>query len=490
MIKVEDWKNKKRKSDVLKKISKQALEIRFDEIFGCKEYKTLNTFILKPKQAYYNNTNEYCPHINYFMKFYDTDNELILSYLKLKIQCDRNKKYPKEVFIADLYDYILSPEMVSKIEKMVDDNYEITLSSKNFKKSSIEFNDEHGAILLQISMAVRMFIPIVTHYIYINGINDSDEFLYNSFEGLLSGDYFGKGVNIYNKLYEFIYDRIYKASKKNMGHYNRTEILGTDVESDVEVIFMKLMVDIIYKYNFSENIISFNSRVIRNNINWNLKTKDIVNLNQISDMVDKDGLSGLDRIEMTNAKFDESKIIIANINIKQTLKKLANKYDVEFNDDELDYYKDHLTVDVFQKNLIFQLFAKYCPIGDLYSLTNKQYCKLIVIMKTMLSKHGFRVIQHILTAHVVKSNVKRIPKKVISKIKESDRYELLKEKFGSTFNVISENENALFIYISIIINSKFFLVDYENEKDTDREILVQKNLDIVLDEFLRLVNMI
>ena len=71
MIKVEDWKNKKRKSDVLKKISKQALEIRFDEIFGCKEYKTLNTFILKPKQAYYNNTNEYCPHINYFMKFYE-----------------------------------------------------------------------------------------------------------------------------------------------------------------------------------------------------------------------------------------------------------------------------------------------------------------------------------------------------------------------------------------------------------------------------------
>ena len=57
MVQVEDWKTKKhKKDDVVKKVSKQALEIRFDEIFDNPELVSLNTFIIKPKQAYYNNT--------------------------------------------------------------------------------------------------------------------------------------------------------------------------------------------------------------------------------------------------------------------------------------------------------------------------------------------------------------------------------------------------------------------------------------------------
>lgn len=491
MVLVEDWKLKKhKKDDVVEKVSKQALEIRFDKIFDNSELKSLNTFIIKPKQAYYNNTELYCPYLNYFIKYYDSDNELITAYLKLKVMCDRNKKYPKEVFLDDLYSYILSEDMIEKIEKLVDDNYQIPLSSKrNFKKNSIKFDDEHGKVLLAIGMSIKMFIPIVSHYIYMNGIKDTDKFLYECFEPVF--DYFGSDMNIYNKLYEFISDKLNKLKKKNKGHYARVEILGIDVEYETETIFMRLLVDIVYQYVFSKNIIAFNTTAIRKNINWGYRTNSKLNLKSISDIKSDDGLSGLDKIEMTMAKFDESNIILADLNAKQTLKKLAEKYDVEFDDDEVKYYMDNLEIDAFQKNLIFQLFGKYFNnINDLYALSKKQYSKLIIIMKKMLKIHGFRIIQHILTGVVIKSSTKRIPKKIINKVEESDRFQLLKKEYPYTFDLIYDSENALMIYVSIIINSKFCLVDYENKGDTSKEILVNKNIDIVLDELLRLIRMI
>lgn len=491
MVQVEDWKTKKhKKDDVVKKVSKQALEIRFDEIFDNPELVSLNTFIIKPKQAYYNNTDLYCPYLNYFMKYYDEDNELVTSYLKLKIMCDRNKKYPKEVFLDDLYEYILSDSMMEKIGNMVKDNYQVSLAPKRtFKKNSVQFNDSHGYVLLSIGMTIKMFIPVVSHYIFINGIGDTDAFLYECFERVFN--YFGDGMNMYNKLYQFILDKLNKLSKKNKGHYNRTEILGIDVEYEAEKIFMRVTVDIIYQYVFSKNIIAFNSEAIRKNIGWGHRAKDKLNLKAISDVKSDDGLSGLDKIEMTMAKFDESNIILADINVKQTLNKLAKQFKIKFDEDELDYYIKNLDIDTFQKNLVFQLFAKYFNnINDLYSLSKKQYCKLIIIMKVMLYKHGFRAIQHVLTAQVVKSNTKRIPKKIIMKIEESDRYQLLKEKYNFTFDLVSKSDNAFYIYVSIIINSKFFLVDYADRDKTEAELLVHKNIDIILDELLRLVKMI
>lgn len=491
MVLVEEWKTKKhKKDDVIEKVSKQALEIRFDKLFDNDELKSLNTFIIKPKQAYYNNTELYCPYLNYFIKFYDDDKELLTAYLKLKIMCDRNKKYPKEVFLDDLYSYILSDEMRDKIERMVDDNYEVQLTPKrNFKKNSIKFDDIHGKVLLSIGMAIKMFIPIVSHYIFINGIKDTDKFLYECFEPVFN--YFGTEINLYNKLYEFILDKLNKLKKKNKGHYNRVEILGIDIDYETETIFMRVLVDIVYQYIFSKNIIAFNTTAIRKNINWGYRTNSKLNLKSISDIKSEDGLSGLDKIEMTMAKFDESNIIMADINVKQTLKKLANKFDVKFDNDEVAYYMEHLSIDTIQKNLIFQLFGKYFNnINDLYSLSKKQYCKLIIILKKLLKIHGFRIMQHVLTADIIKSSTKRIPKKIINKIEESDRFQLLKDEYPFTFDLIYNSENALNLYISTIINSKFYLVDYDNKDKTGSEILINKNIDILLDELLRLIKMI
>lgn len=489
MIHVEDYINEKHK-EYLKKVSKHAIEIKFDEIFKDPSLKDLNIFILKPKQAYYNNTFMYTPYIDYFIEYYDDDNELLLSYLKLKFMIDRsgNKKYSKELFLDDLYTYLLSDSMVKKIKNMVKDNYNISLSPTNkYKYEAIEFNDKHGQILLEIGMSIKIFVPIVTHYIHVTGNkNKTDQFLAYAFKDILK--YFEGENNMYNKIYEFIISKINRSKNSDKTHWNNVEIFGLDIPTETEKVLMRLLVDIFYKYAFKGNIVAMNATSIKRNIYWSLVGNYEFNVKPMSEVQDEDGLSDFDKVEMNMSKFDESYIIMGNLNIKQVIKVLKKKYDVTFDDDEIQYYLDNLKVDKLQRDMMFDLFGKYFGnIRDEYSITRKQYAKLVIIMKKRLEMHGYVIMQHIISG-ILQTNphVKRMPKKLMLKIVNSDRFLELKEKYKSTFDIIS-TDNALFNNINTLISSNVLLIDYQASENTYKRIDISGNTDLIIDEYLRLI---
>jgi hypothetical protein len=468
-------------------ISKQAMQIRFDKYFKSNN-EDFNIFIIKPKQAFYNNHAKIFPYINYFMDYYDYDRELLMTYYHIKFMIDRKNNYSKELFIDELYEYILSDSMVKKIKKMVNDNYKLDLSAKkkNYKYKSIQFLDEHGLIILQASIAIKMMIPLVTHYIYQMGIVGTDPFLLDCFIRVFG--YFEEDNNMRNKIYDFTLSKIKKTQNKDKRHWNNVEIYGKDMESETDVIYCRMITDIIYKCAFDGNVAAYLAKSINKNINWMLKEKFGKNNRAITGVKDSEGLSDLDKIEMNMSKVDESYIITGDINAKQVIKKLSKKYKIELNDDEVEFQIENLLLTKDQKDLIFQILASHFgSVREMHSVTKERIAKLSIIFKRMMSMKGYKIIQFMLTGIMhYNPNLKKLSKKELKAILDSDQYAFIEDKYRYAKNLILEN-NLFRDTLNKLLNSDFQLVDFNMGK-TFKTINTEKYKVLIIYEFMKLID--
>lgn len=154
----------------------------FDKVVN-ESLKIYNRFLLG-KESYINQLDVITNYINFFINFYDTDNEVVMAYLKVKFAIDKNKLYTKEnmkSYIEFIYDVLFTPNIVDKIIQMIEDNYIDDIEGttdykkkyvKNEKKhlESLEFNNQHVKILLAISFSIKLMAPVLFHYIQINNI--------------------------------------------------------------------------------------------------------------------------------------------------------------------------------------------------------------------------------------------------------------------------------------------------------------------------------
>lgn len=470
----------------IKMISNQAIEIRFDKIFKTRNDE-FNIFILKPKQAFYNNHDLIFPYVNYFMDYYDEDNELLLAYYKIKFMIDRKNNYTKELFIDELYDFILSKSMVKKIRKMVNDNYKLDLSAKRkYKYKSIQFLDEHGLIILEASMAIKMMIPLVTHYIHQMGIIGTDAFLLDAFIKVFG--YFEDANNMRNKIYDFTLSKMKKTQSRDKKHWANVEIYGKDLESETDVIYSRMITDIIYKSAFNGNVAAYLAKSINKNIGWMLREKFDRNNRTITGVKDSEGLSDLDKIEMNMSKMDESFIIISDINAEHVIKKLKKKFNITFEEGEVDFYVEHMQLNADQKKLIFQAFARYFGnVRDLHSVPKINISKLVIIFKRMMELKGYVIIQHILTGDMhTNPNLRKLPKKQLKDILDSEIYEFIEKKYNFAKDLVLTNKSFSDV-LNRILNSDVRVVDYARGTDF-KNINMEKYKLLIEYEYMKLVD--
>lgn len=127
---------------------------------------------------------EITDYINYFIKYYDEDDELVSGFLKLKYALDKEKAFDEskmDAFIDMIYTILFNDHMVELIEKMTTDNYKADIESDTEEKKkyanastkyleSLEFKNIHIKILLSISFSMRLISPVMFHYCVINQI--------------------------------------------------------------------------------------------------------------------------------------------------------------------------------------------------------------------------------------------------------------------------------------------------------------------------------
>ena len=225
-IRVDDWIPEE--EDRIFKTTKGSMKAPIDRILGV-ENEGFNTFILSTKRCYNGDTMLYHTplYLNYFEKFYDQDHELIAIMCNIKYMIDYQTEYSKEMFFNDLNRYIMSNSIMLKAHMMNDDNYMLNLDQKKYrneKNPTLQYSDKHAKLLMWMSLMINMMIPLLTHFIFVNKITDTNAFLLEEFHLIL--DYINQhmGVDLYSKLYATAFTNISKDNKDNSGLWEMQDV--------------------------------------------------------------------------------------------------------------------------------------------------------------------------------------------------------------------------------------------------------------------------
>lgn len=228
--------------------------------------EVLNAFVLSSKRCYNGQImRDHIPHyLNYFEKFYDTDRELAWVTSVCKLTIDTTQGYSKDQFINDIKRYVLSPSLCAKARMMNEDNYTLDLDSKHYKhdkNAALIYKDRHAKMLLWISLMMNMCIPLVTHYIHVNKINDPNSFILDVYDNI----FMLCPVNMYNKLCETSISNVQKNSNRHEGLWNKQDIRGKNVMTHALESVNNIILNIMPKYNYKDNIVFFNYTSINKN---------------------------------------------------------------------------------------------------------------------------------------------------------------------------------------------------------------------------------
>lgn len=289
-----DKKFKMKESDIWKYVDEWVPDkddIIFTSIVGaliapvCAYYKydsdskSMDYFVTSTKKCYNSDLMRAhtCHYLNYFEKFYDKDKEYLSIMCQIKFFIDNGvivnpntgakATYTVDSFMNDLRRYVLNPNLVFKTGQMAHDNYSLDLNYKNSNNPSLQYNDDHACLLMQCSLLINMMIPLLTHFAYINKIPKIDDFLLHAFDHVFT---LFPNIDIYNKLYETSSTNIEKNEQSNAAIWAKQDIRGRNVTTHSISSVNNIILNIMPKYIFSQNIVSMNYSSIINNTGFQI----------------------------------------------------------------------------------------------------------------------------------------------------------------------------------------------------------------------------
>lgn len=231
---------------------------------GDPEKSSLDYFAMNAKRSYNSDeTREHiCRYLNYFEKFYDYDKELLMIMYRIKLNIDYIRSYEIGNFLDDVNRYLIrNAQLTYKVRHFVDDNYLMKLSSNNGRTPNLQFNNDHAKVLYEISLLMNMYIPLATHYMYIHGIKFSNEiqsFMLSLFDLCIVKYEEERGIYIYDKLYETAVSVVNKSKNPDKVLWDKNQIRGINTTTHTKETVIDMIMNIIPKYAYDNNIINFN----------------------------------------------------------------------------------------------------------------------------------------------------------------------------------------------------------------------------------------
>lgn len=449
--------------------------------------KGLDTFIISTKKCYNSALmrEHLCRYNNYFLRFYDMDKEYITILSNIKYLIDYVPEYKQEMFIYDIVRYILSPSMIEKTRLMTEDNYSLSLNYKNNTNPSLQYTDEHAKLLMQMSILMNLAIPLLTHFAYVKKIQDIDQFLLEVFDNILHIS----NVDIYNKFYDTSTTNIGKNEKANPIIWAKQAIRGKDVITHSKSSIENIILNIMPKYVFNQNVVSMNYASISNNTGFQITDiqYEFSYVPLSSSKRDEDNTSEFDKFESTLVKQNEAKYLQVKVNCHETMQIIENMFG-PFDQKEIDFYRSQIKgINEFQKQLVFNLFYKY--FGDSVSINaidNKNdYIKLVIVAKRMLLNNGMVMLPYIISGKLEKMiGRKSVNKKEQVQVESSDNYKLVVDKYKND----KISKKRVLSVIATIISSDFSIIDYHNPDINGKKIDIIP--DIIIEEVLMYILMI
>lgn len=249
--------------DMLFKTIKGYIITDVSGFYGAEPNMESDAFTMPSKRSYNSpNMREHIiRYINYFEKYYDENKLLYSAYCKIKYMIDCESGYTKEMFFYDIMKYIIKGPIEYLTWLMVIDNYQLNLNYKSRTSPSLQYTNNHAMILMKISVQMNQIIPLLCHFMHKKKVQNTNEFLFEIYDKLLDHP----TVDIYGKLYETAYSNIMASVKGHSVIWGKQDIRGIDPVIHAIQCVQNIIINIICKYNFSENIVHYNySSILKN----------------------------------------------------------------------------------------------------------------------------------------------------------------------------------------------------------------------------------
>ena len=490
--------------------------VHFDKIYGMSKLKNYNSFPIT-KTSYQNQLDTIVRYTNFFIHFYDEEQELPNAYLKLRTVMDADDcpfgPDDKEAFIDFLYQIMFTPTMVEKIKRMVEENYLDDIESgpldekkKGYKANekkhleSLEFTNQHIKILLAISFGMKILCPVMFYFCQNNGIviDKKTLVIYNFYEKLF--DIFNEDCNMFNKLYVYVKTKVLESNSNNAIMYDQRQIFGIDLYTVISQFTKVILISenmVKYKFNehwnpkqrkYSENIIGFNKTIIKYQITYFLKEQYEKNLAELSNTKNNEGLSGIDKMAMHLDKYDEGSVLLADLNIDMTIRRIREMVDIPISEEEIDYQMRHMDFSDIQTEYIRAFYARYFGnYSDLALIPKRDMVILTLIMKKILlidlgydvdsQSIKYAALPYILSGNLEDRIVNRMVRnsKFIESLENSYKYQRLVNEDYKMLQEIDGKNDFIKSRLSTIINTKFSYVAYEAPELLGKEILYDES---------------
>ena len=495
---IDDWIPSE--CDKIFKTTKGAIILPVSQFYNVEQSIGFDTFIVSTQRTYNANDVRYhiCHYLNYFEKYYDTDQELLSIFYRMKLLIDIGivendvvHEYTKEQFVNDIRRYVLSESIYQKIGRMNNANFILELNYINKNNEGLQYTRTHGMYLMEISVLTNMLIPLICHFMYKKKmVDETDNLIRDIFYSLFNR--YNNEVDLISKLYETVSTTINKHYSGNISQWEMCKIRGMDPNINSIEAVDTIITKIIPKYVYNNNIITYNYVSIKQMILYKIQVAyeyDFIKL-QASKRDGEDNKSEFDKYEAYLIKSNEALFLQNKYNASKVMEIINNKFG-PFDDKEVDFYYHELSkggqiiINNFQYKLISNLFMGY--FGDdmsIRTINARDYVKLIIAAKRLLLSNNLIQLPYIISGRVSKIITKNtINKKEMVKLESSELFKTVRNKYRNP-----KIERSILSDIAIILASDFEIIDYYQPEINGRKIEVSS--DLILDEFLLYVILI
>lgn len=483
----------------LPKSSKRLLENNLTR----EEITSLETLIIERK-LFFNKTDMLCQYIDYFCEFFDEEKELPTAILYIKKQLDsRTDSLSKDEFITLLMRRLFHETSIKRlVYEMVDYNYnlDVTVDKKSGRvfNGYYDFTNDDSKALLAISIIMKFVIPLTSQYIATNTLYTDD-----TLSGLITdvfmeiffraGDYRNSDPDlILLKLYKFTEEKITKHSIDHQALWNQQSALrGLTENKHVDTILIKhLISNNMFKFRFDDNIVSFMKSIVETQLICTInKVKYKADPVHVDSVKDINGLSGIDKLEQSLAKLDETTIIRCEKSLSDIIDNLEKEVG-HISQEEIAYYGvNFVASSAFHSMLLGYMFAKdFNGYVEMKNMNIFQHMKLLVVAKRRLTKSGYVQLPYLFSSVTRGRTSMRLLQntKFTNKLESSSVYDKLMNDKYPTLNGYKD-ETVLGI-ISQVLNNIYTYVEYEHQELTGE--IIEFNEDVISDELMNFIDSI
>lgn len=444
------------------------------------------------KKSFLNNINGVARYINYFIHYFDDDDELLMSYFYMMFSImNTNIELSPSDFIENLKTYFGSPTMIDKVSAMVEYNTDKSLfsrSDKNVYDQSIQLTEDHLKAIMGLSCIHKFIIPIVSQYYNVKK-NDLKEYkltdkglyfyAFTCFIQCFDEKY---DISLYDKIYHTATTRISKTESHDQTMWGRRFRVGVSPVSFAGVLMRDLFIDISQKVIFNKSAIVFIhvcfDKAIRNELIQQDKYEYAEMETIASDSVNET-MSKWDQWQTANSTENQRNRFRTIASISDMIRRRASRIGLDFKTksarEEIRFYRDNITrLEDSQLNLIQLYFSS--DIKDASTMSNisrSDVNKLIMIMKRELEDANYVYIPQFISGKMDPSNAKRYNKKKIEKaFINHPCYDDWREQFGDIEDLM--NVDRVYSVVKTLISCPMIVVDYQREELNGKKLAIDE----------------